>query len=98
MQRIDKLEFSNFDWDETKRQRVLKERDIDFLQVAEALLRSHLEEPSDQKGAVRTLAICMIGDQIVRAIFTPRGDTCHIITAMAARRHERKEYREVLGG
>lgn len=98
MQRIDKLEFEKFDWDENKRQRVLIEREIDFLQVAQALLRPHLQERSDQKGEVRVLAICMIGDQFVRAIFTPRGDTCHIITAMAARRYERRKHRELLGG
>lgn len=97
MHRVDTFEFADFDWDENKRQRVLVEREIDFLQVAEALLQPHLEERSDQKGEVRILAICMIGDQFVRAVFTPRGDTCHIITAMAARRYERKEYRELLG-
>jgi uncharacterized DUF497 family protein len=97
MQRVDKLEFGTFDWDENKRQRVLVEREIDFLQVAEALLQPHLQECSDQKGEVRILAVCMVESQIVRAVYTPRGDTCHIITAMAARRYEREEYRKLLG-
>ena len=97
MQRIEKLEFGNFDWDEAKRQRVLAEREIDFAQVAEALLKPHLEQPSNRQGEVRTLAICMIGTKFVRAIYTQRDDTCHIITAMAARRYERKEYSEIFG-
>jgi hypothetical protein len=43
VQRVDTIEFAEFDWDETKRQRVLAEREIDFLQAAEALLKPHLE-------------------------------------------------------
>lgn len=97
MHRVEQLEFASFEWDETKRQRVLAEREIDFLQVAEALLHPHLEEPTDQQGEVRILAICMIGTKFVRAVYTTRGETCRIITAMAARRYERREYRTVFG-
>ncbi|MGB3830786.1 MAG: BrnT family toxin [Mesorhizobium sp.] len=97
MRRVESLEFASFEWDEAKRQLILEEREIDFLQVAEALLHPHLEEPSDQQGEVRTLAVCMIGTQIVRVIYTKRGEVCRIVTAMAARRNERKEYRTVFG-
>ena len=97
MRRVESLEFASFEWDEAKRQLILEEREIDFLQVAEALLHPHLEEPSDQQGEVRTLAVCMIGTQIVRVIYTKRGEVCRIVTAIAARRNERKEYRTVFG-
>ena len=97
MQRVDKLEFTSFEWDEAKRQRVLAEREIDFLQAAEALLKPHLEEPSDQQGEARTLAICMIGTKFVAAIHTVRDGKCRIVTARAARRYERKEYSSIFG-
>jgi uncharacterized DUF497 family protein len=47
MRRVEKIEFDTFEWDEAKRQRVFAEREIDFLQAAEALLRPHLAEPSN---------------------------------------------------
>ena len=97
MQRIEKLEFSTFDWDEAKRQRVLEEREIDFLEAAEALLKPHLEEPSDRQGEARILAICMIGTKVVAVIYTVRDEVCRIVTARAARRYERKEYSEIFG-
>lgn len=97
MQRVEKAEFENFDWDKTKRQKVLRDREIDFLQVAEALLKPHLEESSNKGGEVRILAICTIGTKFVRTIYTMRDDTCRIITAMAARRNERKEYNSIFG-
>jgi uncharacterized DUF497 family protein len=97
MQRVEKLEFDDFDWDEAKRQRVLAEREIDFLQAAEALLRPHLEEPSDKHGEARTLAICPIGTKLVAVVYTVRNDTCRIVTARAARRYERKEYSSIFG-
>jgi len=97
MRRVESLEFASFEWDEAKRRHILAEREIDFLQVAEALLHPHLEEPSDQQGEARTLAVCAIGTQIVRVIYTSRGEACRIVTAMAARRYERKEYSQVFG-
>jgi uncharacterized protein len=97
MWRVEKVEFDSFDWDEAKRQRVLAEREIDFLQAAESLLKPHLEEPSDKQGEVRTLAICPIGTKLVAVVYTVRNDTCRIVTARAARRYERKEYSSVFG-
>jgi uncharacterized DUF497 family protein len=98
MQRVEAAHAEDFAWDEPKRQRVLHTREIDFLDVAEALLRPHLEEPSDRDGEARTLAICKLATEIVAVIFTWRGDVCRIITARAARRYEREEFRKVFGG
>ncbi|PSJ60507.1 BrnT family toxin [Kumtagia ephedrae] len=98
MHRVEKLEFEAFDWDEEKRQRILREREIDFLEAAQALLLPHLEGPSDKQGEARTLAVCLLHTKIVAVVYTERGDVCRIITARAARRYERKEYREVFGG
>ncbi|SMH50717.1 BrnT family toxin [Mesorhizobium australicum] len=97
MKRVEAIEFSEFDWDPTKYQKVLVTREIDFLQIAAALLGPHLSQRSDKQGEDRTLAICMIETQIVRVIYTSRGSVCRIITAMAARRNEREEYRQIFG-
>jgi uncharacterized DUF497 family protein len=69
---VEKVEFDDFEWDEAKRQRVLAEREIDFLQATEALLRPHLEQPSDKQGEARTLAICPIGTKLVAVVYTVR--------------------------
>ncbi|MBN9072529.1 MAG: BrnT family toxin [Rhizobiales bacterium] len=98
MQTVHSIEFAKFEWDEEKRQKVLTEREIDFLEVAGALQFPHLEEPSDKYGEPRTLAICLLKTKLVAAIFTIRGDVCRIITARAARDYERKEYRDIYGG
>jgi uncharacterized DUF497 family protein len=49
MHPVESIEFTEFEWDEVKRQRVLADREIDFLQIAEALLSPHLEKPSDKR-------------------------------------------------
>jgi uncharacterized protein len=97
MRRVEKIEFDTFEWDEAKRQRVFAEREIDFLQAAEALLRPHLEEPSNKQGEDRILAICPIGTKLVAVVYTVRNDTCRIVTTRAARRYERKEYSSIFG-
>lgn len=98
MRRVEKVEYETFEWDEDKSLWVLTEREIDFVQVAEALLKPHLAQSSNKQGEIRTLAICMIGTSLVRTIYTVRGNSCRIITAMAARRNERKKYRQIFGG
>ena len=98
MRRVEKVEFDGFERDDEKRQRVLNEREIDFLEAAQALLLPHLEEPSDKQGEARTLAVCLLNTKIVAVVYTERGDICRIVTARAARRYEREEYREVFGG
>ena len=98
MRRIESVGFENFEWDDAKSLQVLAQREIDFLQVASALLEPHLSSESDKQGEARTLAVCMVGSQIVRVVYTIRDSRCRIITAMAARRDERKRYRDIFGG
>jgi uncharacterized protein len=98
MRIVKKLEFDAFEWDENKRARTLQEREIDFLDAAQALLEPHLEDASDRQGEARTLALCMIKGEIAAVIYTMRGQICRIISARAARRYERRKYREIFGG
>jgi uncharacterized DUF497 family protein len=98
MRILEKLEFVEFEWDEEKRVRTLEQREIDFLDAALALTKPHLEEESNRQGEARTLAICAIKSEIVAVVYTMRGSTCRIISARAARRYERRKYREIFGG
>jgi uncharacterized DUF497 family protein len=94
VRRIHELEFSGFEWDEAKRQQTLTEREIDFAEAAEAILRPHLEQTSNRNDEIRKLAICEIGTQLVAVVYTVRGDNCRIISVRAARRYEREEYNQ----
>lgn len=79
MRRVERLEFREFEWNEEKRLRTLKDRCIDFRAAANALLEPHLEQRSDKNGEIRTLAICAFTMQIIAIVYTVRGDVCRII-------------------
>lgn len=98
MRQVETIRLTEFEWDEEKRLRTRAEREIDFVDAADALLRPHLETSSDRKGERRTLAICELGNQIVAVIYTARDQVCRIISVRAARRYEREEYRSLFGG
>lgn len=98
MRVVQSIEAFDFDWDAEKSAKVLATREIDFIQVANALLQPQLSQSSNKHGESRTLAICKIEEQFVRVIYTKRDGVCRIITAMAARRYEREEYCQVFGG
>jgi uncharacterized DUF497 family protein len=94
MQRIEKLEFNAFDWDEAKEQRNVKQRGIGFDEALVALSQPHIEQRSDKMGEVRRLAICPLFGRIVTVIYTMRGNTLRIISARAAREYEKELYRD----
>lgn len=86
---------TQFEWDDAKRLKVLAEREIDFKQAARSLLKPHLEKSSDREEEARVLALCEISGELVAVIYTIRDGRCRLITARAARRNERKEYRQI---
>ncbi|MCO6185517.1 BrnT family toxin [Rhizobium sp. L1K21] len=93
--RVVKKEFSSFEWDEGKRLSNIEKHGIDFLTAAVALMQPHLESRTDRNGEVRILAICSESARIIVVIYTMRADTCRIISARAARKHERESYSQV---
>ena len=98
MRIVEKIELTSFEWDDGKRARTLRDREINFADAALALLEPHLEEASDRQGEARTLALCNIKGEVVAVVYTVREPNCRIISARAARRYERRKYREILGG
>src|SRR5690606_25180959 len=69
MHTVHSVSFSEFEWDERKRLRTLGERGIDFQDVAESLLRPHLEKRSDREGEVRILAICSATLRVIAVVY-----------------------------
>ncbi|MBA3448660.1 MAG: BrnT family toxin [Pseudaminobacter sp.] len=98
MQRIENLEFDEFEWDENKRLSNFQKHDIDFPDAALSLLQAHLESPSNRQGERRTKAICRTSERIVIVIFTMRGKICRIISARRADRNDQRKYRQIFGG
>ncbi|NKN38445.1 BrnT family toxin [Agrobacterium sp. a22-2] len=89
--------FPTFEWDDTKRQSNLQKHNIDFVAAAAALLKPHVQVRSDREGETRTLAICPDTHKLIAVVYTMRGETCRIISARAARKHEQREYRQIYG-
>ena len=81
-----------FDWHELKRERNLRERQIDFQDARFLFDGPTIIRRSDRKGETRYMAFGFLHDVEVVVIFTIRGDVCWIISARRARRDERKKY------
>ncbi len=85
-----------FEWDENKRRRNLEKHDIDFLDADLIFGSPHLlEQARTVDDEQRWLAVGMIEDVHVTAVFTHRGDAIRIISIRKARDAERRKYQEV---
>ncbi|ALK08683.1 BrnT family toxin [Blastochloris viridis] len=82
-----------FEWNETKRLIVLRERTIDFRDIAKLLLGPVVERRSDRDGETRYFAVCRTDNRrFVVIVYTIRGSKLRIITAWPASANERRAY------
>ena len=81
-----------FDWDPSKRERILRERQIDFQDIRFVIDGPTLIRRSDRKGETRYMVFGFLDDVAVVFICTIRGAVCWIISARRARRDERRKY------
>lgn len=81
-----------FEWDEAKRERTLKDRGLDFLDVTAVFDAPHVIIPARSANEPRFAAIGQHRGHVIAVFFTIRGDAIRIITARRARRHERDHY------
>ncbi|MBI3759232.1 MAG: BrnT family toxin [Deltaproteobacteria bacterium] len=81
-----------FGWDNNKRDRILREREIDFDDVRFVFDGPTIIRRSDRKGEVRYMVFGFLDDVEVVVICTLRGEVCWIISARRARRDERKKH------
>ncbi|HEX7388700.1 MAG TPA: BrnT family toxin [Acidiphilium sp.] len=88
----------DFEWDERKRLANIEKHGLDFIDAIELFETSHLTGPARTVAEEdRFLAVGLIGDVHVAAIFTHRGDTIRLISLRRARNAERQRYHEVFG-
>jgi uncharacterized DUF497 family protein len=89
----DELEF---EWDEAKSLRNLRERGFDFEFATRIFDGPRIEEEDSRKnyGERRIATTGQIGDGIFVVVYTHRGERRRIISARLAKRKERDDYRE----
>jgi uncharacterized DUF497 family protein len=88
-----------FSWDESKREWVLAERQIDFLRVAVELFdgRPLLTVPTPRNAEERFLSIGQIEGRFFAVVWIWRDEAIRIITARRARHAEEKQYHTTYG-
>jgi uncharacterized protein len=81
-----------FGWDNSKRDRTLRERGIDFEEVRFVFDGPTVAYRSDRKGETRFIVFGFLDNREVAVVCTLRDDVCWIISARRARKDERKKY------
>ena len=84
----------DFEWDETKRQTNILKHGIDFVDAI-GIFESRFTENEDRRrnyGERRFLVSGQIESEVLRVVYTWRGDRRRIISARRARRNERRAY------
>jgi uncharacterized DUF497 family protein len=82
----------SFGWDNDKRDKILRERGIDFEELRFLFDGPFTTLRSDRGGEKRYVVCGFLDDREMVVVCTLRDDVCWIITARRARRDERKKY------
>ncbi|OWJ77998.1 BrnT family toxin [Haematobacter missouriensis] len=84
------------DWDEDKRQRTLRERGLDFAEVASAEWDDALtaEDTREDYGERRFVSLVPIRDRLCVVAWCIRGATLRVISLRKANARERKRYEQ----
>jgi len=88
-----------FEWDEIKRLANIKRHGLDFVRAKEIWQGPVLEIPSSQThhGEERVIALGRANGRLIAVIFTWRRERRRIISARAARKHEKEIYNKKVG-
>jgi len=88
-----------FEWHDQKRRTNLSRHGIDFEDAIAIWDGPVLEVPSPQlhHGEERFLAVGQCEGRIIAVVFTWRGKVRRLISARAARKNERENYKEAFG-
>jgi len=87
-----------FEWDEVKRQRVLRDRELDFLdarQLFDGRPINHVPSPRHEE--LRFASTAEIDGAFYTVIWTWRGENQRIISFRRARHGEERAYRQIFG-
>lgn len=87
-----------FEWDENKRAKTLKERNLDF-RDARLIFdgRPIVHIPAFKNDEARFVSVVMIGHKFFSVVWTWRGKWRRIISFRRARDGEEKKYRQLHG-
>jgi uncharacterized DUF497 family protein len=91
------FEFEEFEWDEAKAKRNLKNHGIDFEDAAGIFREAVVARPQIEEGEDRWIAIGQVAGRELVVVFTERENRCRIISARVATRRERRECYAILG-
>ncbi|OYW81618.1 MAG: hypothetical protein B7Z26_04850 [Asticcacaulis sp. 32-58-5] len=83
-----------FQWNETKRQAVIKERQVDILYAALIFEGDVLTRVDDRKdyGEERLISMGMVDEEVFVVVYTLRDDEIRLITAWKGGRLEQEQY------
>ncbi|MFG1358534.1 BrnT family toxin [Xanthobacter pseudotagetidis] len=88
----------DFEWDESKRQDVVRKRSVDILYAAlifDGPILTRIDSRKDY-GEERKISIGMIEDECFVVVYTERDGGIRLITAWKGGRHERSSYQASL--
>jgi uncharacterized DUF497 family protein len=87
-------------WTEAKRSKTLQERGLDFARAAEVFAGFHVTRTTHGGRARETRFITagFIDGRLVVMVWTPRGDSRHIMSMRYAHAKEQKLWKEEMGG
>jgi uncharacterized DUF497 family protein len=83
-----------FEWDESKRQQVIRQRGVDIVYAAlifEGPVLTRVDDREDY-GEVRLVSLGMVDDQCFVVVHTERDGIARLITAWKGGRDERSQY------
>ena len=86
----------NFTWDEAKHQKTLKDRDLDFADMAQFDWDSALTAQDSFSDAreTRFISIGYLSDVLIVSVWCYRADNTRIISLRRATKRERKYYEQ----
>jgi uncharacterized DUF497 family protein len=89
----------NIRFDQAKRDKTLEERGLDFARADEIFAGQHLTRIDNRQGygEDRYITAGMLDGRIVIMVWTPRGETCRIISMRKANEREIKRLQAHLG-
>lgn len=89
--------FAPYQWDENKRQDTIRNRDIDFMLVAQADWSTAVHHRQERAGEIRYSSYAMISERLYNVVWTPRGAYTRIISLRKANGREITRYEQAQG-
>jgi uncharacterized protein len=89
------MEFDEYEWDDSKAEENQRKHGVTFEEAAYALSDPMALEELDDRfdyGEERYFAVAQGSELLLAVAYTMRGDSCRIISAREATRHEQRNY------